>query len=389
MATRQTRTPWQGEASDAVTGSEPSPTVLFAGGGTGGHLYPALAIAQTLVRMAPDVRPIFVGAHRGIERDVLPQYPFAYVLLDLHPLYRGAIWRNWRTAWGALSAWRGLGGLMRRERPRLVVGTGGYGSGLALGYAVAHRVPIVQQIADSAPGLTARWFARYCREVYVGYPEAVGRLPHRPGIAFIDTGNPITPPPEPRPDRGAARTQWGFPDDGAQVVLVFGGSQGARAINEAVNAWVGRGLPPNIRLIWATGRTHYAAYAVREGPSVRVRPYLAPIADAYAAADLALTRAGAITTAELCAWGIPMVLVPLPTAAADHQTANARALEAAGAAIHFPQDMLSAESISRLVRQLAGDGPRRAALAAGARRRARPGAAEDIARRILSAVHLR
>jgi UDP-N-acetylglucosamine--N-acetylmuramyl-(pentapeptide) pyrophosphoryl-undecaprenol N-acetylglucosamine transferase len=372
-----------------VTGREQPPTVLFAGGGTGGHLYPALAIAQTLVRLAPAVRPIFVGAHRGIERDVLPQHPFAYTLLDLHPLYRTAVWRNWHTVRGAAGAWRGLGALVRRDQPRLVVGTGGYASGLALGYAVAHRIPVVQQIADSAPGITARWFARYCREVYLGYPEAIARLPSRPGTAYIDTGNPITPPPEPRPDRTGARAHWDFPADDSHVVLVFGGSQGARAINEAIDAWIARGLPPDIRLIWATGRAHYAAYASREGPNVRVRPYLSPIADGYVAADIAVARAGAITTAELCAWGIPMVLIPLPTAAADHQTANARALEAAGAAIHFSQLGLTGESIGRVVRQLADDTVTRAGLAAAALRRARPAAAEDIARRILSALQLR
>ena len=244
-----------------MTGTESSPAVLFAGGGTGGHLYPALAIAQTLVRLAPEVRPVFVGARRGIERDVLPQQGFAFELLDLHPLYRPAVWRNWRTVRGALTAWRGLGVLVARERPRLVVGTGGYASGAALAYAAAHGIPIVQQIADSTPGLTARWFARYSREVYVGYPEAIARLPQRPGTVYVDTGNPIDPPRDPRPPKGAARSIWNFRNDGGQVILIFGGSQGARAINDAVAAWVDRGLPDGIKLIWATGRTHYAGYA--------------------------------------------------------------------------------------------------------------------------------
>jgi len=372
-----------------VTGTESSRAILFAGGGTGGHLYPALAIAQTLVRLAPDVRPLFVGARRGIERDVLPHQGFAFELLDLHPLYRPAVWRNWRTVRGAVSAWRGLGALVARERPRLVVGTGGYASGAALAYAVAHGIPIVQQIADSTPGLTARWFARYSREVYVGYPESIAHLPSGPGTVYVDTGNPIEPPPDPRPSRSAARAIWDFANDGAQVILIFGGSQGARAINDAVAGWVDLGLPDGIKLIWATGRGHYAGYAGRESPAVRVRPYLAPIAEAYAAADIAVTRAGAITTAELCAWGIPMVLVPLPTAAADHQTANARALEGAGAAIRLSQQALSAESLAGIAGQLATDPQRRASLAAGALRRARPGAAEDIARRILRAVDLR
>jgi UDP-N-acetylglucosamine--N-acetylmuramyl-(pentapeptide) pyrophosphoryl-undecaprenol N-acetylglucosamine transferase len=258
-----------------------------------------------------------------------------------------------------------------------------------LAYAVSHRIPIVQQVADSHPGLTARWFIRYCREAYLGYPEAVESLGHHAGTELIDTGNPIEPPPARRPDPAVARDEWGLSSDVTTVLLIFGGSQGARGINTAVNAWLGRPLPEGLGVIWATGPSMYADYSYRAGPRVRVRPYLAPIADAYAASDLVLARAGAMTTAELCAWGLPMVLVPLPTAAADHQTANARALEAAGAAIHLPQRELTPESIAQVVGDLVNDPVRRAALAAAARARGRPGASEDIARRILSLIDLR
>jgi UDP-N-acetylglucosamine--N-acetylmuramyl-(pentapeptide) pyrophosphoryl-undecaprenol N-acetylglucosamine transferase len=363
-------------------------TVVFAGGGTGGHLYPALAIARTLVRLQPTVRPFFVGARRGVERDVLPQYGFPYELLDLHPLYRPRVWNNWRTIRGAIGGWRALGAIVRRERPALVVGTGGYASGLTLGYAVAHGVPLVEQVADSAPGLTARFFAGYARECYLGYPEAAARLGHHRGTAIVDTGNPIEPPPTPKPDRSAARAAWRFEQNDGCVLLVVGGSQGARGINAVVDAWVARGLPNGVSLIWATGRSHYDAYSQREQGTVRVRPYLSPIADAYAATDVALARAGAMTTAELCAWGLPMILVPLPTAAADHQTANAQALEAAGAAVHVPQRDLTPDVLDRLAGTVLNDAPTRSRLASMALARARPAAAEDIAARILSLLSL-
>jgi UDP-N-acetylglucosamine--N-acetylmuramyl-(pentapeptide) pyrophosphoryl-undecaprenol N-acetylglucosamine transferase len=364
------------------------PTIFIAGGGTGGHLYPGLAIARALTRLVPELAIRFIGARRGIERTVLPQQPFAFELLDLHPLYRPAVWRNWRTLWGAGGAWRRLARLAAAERPRLVLGTGGYASALTLAYAVAHGIPLVQQIADSHPGLTARWFIRFCREAYLGYPEAARLLRSR-GTALIDTGNPIDPPPTPRPDQAAARRAWGLPPDVSTVLLIFGGSQGARAINAVVGAWLARPAPDGLGIIWATGQAAFAEYARHEGPRVRVRPYLSPIGDAYAASDLALARAGAMTTAELCAWGIPMVLVPLPTAAADHQTANARALAAAGAAIHLPQSELTTESIDRIIGDLLRDGARRASLSAAARERGRPGASEAIARRILSLIELR
>jgi UDP-N-acetylglucosamine--N-acetylmuramyl-(pentapeptide) pyrophosphoryl-undecaprenol N-acetylglucosamine transferase len=362
-------------------------TVLFAGGGTGGHLYPGIAIARTLVRLDPSVQPFFIGAERGIEKQVLPGTEFPHLLLDLHPLYRARPWENWKTVRGALSAWRAVAALDRREHPRLVVGTGGYAAGVALAYAVMHRIPIVQQAGDSHPGLTARAFRRWTRESYLAFPEAAQVLGGDPA-QLVDTGAPIEPPPSPRPDRRAARAKWGFPAEQGRVLLIYGGSQGSRAMNLVVADWVRAGIPEDLHLIWMTGNASYAEFASLDGGRVRVREYLSPIADAYAAADLALVRAGAMTTAELFAWGIPAIVVPLPTAAADHQTHNARALAAAGAAIHLPQAELTVERLDREVRSLLADASAMARLAAGASERARPDAAETIARRILSLLDL-
>ena len=356
--------------------------VWFAGGGTGGHLYPGLAIARALVRERPDVTPFFIGAQRGVERDVLPGTEFGYRLLDLHPVYRSRPWRSWRTVAGVAAAWRALGEIARADRPALVVGTGGYASGAALAWAVGHGVPLVLQEQNSFPGMTTRLFARRAREVYLGYGEAAARLRVRPAAWLGETGNPIAPPPEPRPARAAARREWGFPETGGTLVLAFGGSQGARPLNDALAGWVERGLPEGVRLIWATGRTSYERYAHLDGARVRVVPYLSPIERAYAAADLAVTRSGALTLAELCAWGIPMVLVPLPTSAAGHQAANARVLAGAGAAVYVAQAELTAQRLDAEVRRLTGDPAALAALAAGAAARGRPHAAGEIARRI-------
>jgi UDP-N-acetylglucosamine--N-acetylmuramyl-(pentapeptide) pyrophosphoryl-undecaprenol N-acetylglucosamine transferase len=361
--------------------------VVFAGGGTGGHLYPGLAIARALVKLDPSVRPFFVGAHRGIERDVLPTTGFPHLLLDLHPLYRARPWENWRTLRGLASAWRGIGRMAAGERPAAVVGTGGYAAGAMLAWAATHGVPYAIQEQNSFPGATVRVFTRWAREVYLGFPEAERALPHR-GAEFLDTGNPIEPPPSPRPDRIAARAKWELPADG-RVLLVFGGSQGARGINDAVARWIERGLPDGLSLVWATGKGQFADYARHEGPRVRVRPYIAPMTHAYAAADLAIARAGAMGTAELCAWGIPMLLVPLPTAAADHQTVNARALAEAGAALWLRQSETDAERLDREVRALLADDARLVALARGASQRGRPEAAESIARRVLAIAQLK
>lgn len=170
-------------------------------------------------------------------------------------------------------------------------------------------------------------------------------------------------------------------------MLVYGGSQGAKAINETVARWLHS--PDAIKevfIIWATGERSYSEFASLESERVRVRPYLAPIAKAYAAADFALSRGGAMATAELCAWAIPPIVVPLPTAAADHQTANAKALAAAGAAELIPQTELTAERLDHAVRTLVINPTALAERSAAAASRARPKAAEDIARHILDMI---
>ncbi len=359
--------------------------IVFAGGGTGGHLYPGLAIARAVQRLRPDIQPFFVGARRGVERDVLPTTGYPHLLLDLHPLYRSAFWNNWRTVAGLVTAWREIGVLVREERPALVVGTGGYAAGAMLAYAASHGIPLVEQTGDSLPSLTARMFSRWAREIYLSFPESGARFRVRSPEVLVDTGAPIEPPPEPRPERARALAQWGFSAD-ATVVLVYGGSQGSLAINEAVRDWIAAGLPDRVHLIWGTGKKTYEQFASLDGPRVRVRAYLAPVTDAYAVANLAIARAGTMTLAELFAWHIPALLIPLPTAAADHQTLNARTLEQAGAAIHLPQSELSSARLRDEVSRLLAAPERLRALQDAAAMRARPRAAEAIAKRIVALV---
>jgi UDP-N-acetylglucosamine--N-acetylmuramyl-(pentapeptide) pyrophosphoryl-undecaprenol N-acetylglucosamine transferase len=358
--------------------------IVFTGGGTGGHLYPALAIARALRALRPDVEPFFVGARRGIERHVLPATEFEHVLLDLHPIYRGRPWRNWRTVVGLTRAWGTIGRLFNARPPALVVATGGYASSATLAWAWAHRRPYVLQEQNSFPGQTIRLFSRRAREIYLGFPESASFLPGDAASRAFATGNPVQPPPDPRPARGEARRHWGLPESGGRVLLVFGGSQGSAAVNALIDAWVARGVPDDIYVIWATGISHFPRYAGRASPRVVVREYLAPISEAYAACDLALTRAGAMTTAELCVWAIPSVLIPLPTAAADHQTANARSLAAAGAARWIRESEATPERLDTDVIGLLRDDAALTTLAAGARARARPDAAHVIATRIVA-----
>ncbi|HEY7566028.1 MAG TPA: UDP-N-acetylglucosamine--N-acetylmuramyl-(pentapeptide) pyrophosphoryl-undecaprenol N-acetylglucosamine transferase [Gemmatimonadaceae bacterium] len=362
--------------------------VLFAGGGTGGHLYPALAIARALVRREPNVRPFFIGARRGVEHDVLPGTGFPHILLDLHPLYRSAPWKNGRTLWSVFVGWQAIKSIARQHQARLVVATGGYAAGATIAYAATSRTPLVLQEQNSFAGQTIKMGSRFAREIYLGFPEASRSLPLGARSRCFDTGNPIEPPPPPsaRPSRDQARAQWGFASSAGPVVLAFGGSQGSAALNDLIAGWLAGAAhaSSDVHVIWATGKDHYDRYAHLASNRVAIRPYLSPIADAYAATDIALTRAGAMTTAELCAWGIPSILVPLPTAAADHQTANAKALEAAGVAIRIDQKQTTGLQLGEVVTRLAHDARARDEMARRALERARPDAADAIATRILS-----
>lgn len=370
--------------------------VIFAGGGTGGHLYPALALGAALEAQQPGAEAYFVGARRGIEARVLPSRGAPHTLLPLEPLRRSRVWENWRLVPATLSSLRGLSRLFRRFRPSLVVGTGGYASGLVCAYALWRRIPLAIHEQNSYPGLTTRILARWARQIHLGFPEAVRHLKPGRRTEVLVTGNAIRPP-DPGLDRAACRREYGLAAEGV-VALVVGGSQGARAINEALLGALERVAagslprpPAGFQLLWSTGPAHHDAIARRLEPLglsgwVLVEGYIESMPTALAASDLALSRAGAMATAELLAWGIPAVLVPLPTSAADHQAHNARSLAEAGAAVALPEVELTPERLWRELTGLAGEEDRRRAMAARALERARPDAAREIAGKLLELV---
>ena len=359
--------------------------VLFAGGGTGGHLYPALALASALRAERPGTDVHFVGAQRGVEARVLPSEKQPHTLLPFEPLRRSRIWENWKLLPSFASSTLGLSRLFLNYRPRLVVGTGGYASAPACAFAILAGVPVALQEQNSFPGLTTRVMSRWARQVHLGFPEARAQL--RPGkrTEITALGNPIRPP-DFTLDRVACRGRFGLRAD-ATVVLVVGGSQGSRAINEALLRALSEGARLDGQILWATGPNHYESVKSRLSQMSGVDwvipiPYIIEMPKALAGADVALSRAGAMATAELLAWGIPMLLIPLPTAAADHQTHNARALASAGAAHMLLESELSGMRLWDELTQLTSDAELRQRMAAAARERARPNAARDIAQHL-------
>jgi UDP-N-acetylglucosamine--N-acetylmuramyl-(pentapeptide) pyrophosphoryl-undecaprenol N-acetylglucosamine transferase len=356
--------------------------VLIAGGGTGGHLMPALALAQALQETRSDVEILLVGAERGIEAQLLPRYPYPYRLLPMEPLYRRTWWRNLRWPIVAWRVWRAVDRLLDAERPAVVVGTGGYAAGPTVWRAQRRGVPTALVEENAFPGLATRWLAGRAHQIHLGFSEARGRLSPGRATRVLAFGNPIRPPDA--GDRTVALRELGL-DPARACVLVFGGSQGARALNDALAGVLARGLLPGVSVLWGTGTRSAAALAPHAEPGrVMVRGFFDPMTTVYRAADLVVCRAGAMTVAELCAWGKASVLVPLPTAAADHQTYNARALADAGAAVLLPESDLTPDSLAGIVSGLLADGVRLASLGARARERGHPNAAREIASTILT-----
>jgi UDP-N-acetylglucosamine--N-acetylmuramyl-(pentapeptide) pyrophosphoryl-undecaprenol N-acetylglucosamine transferase len=365
-----------------LLGSSALQRILIAGGGTGGHLMPALAIAEAVRELAPEVELVLVGAERGVEAKVLPTRDFRFHLLPTEPIYRRQWWKNYR--WPVLAGrlLGRIGRLLDAERPAAVLGTGGYASGPVVYLAGRRGIPTAIQEQNAFPGLASRWLSRRVRHAYLGLPELRRMLRFGEHTEVFDTGNPVVPPAPER--RAASVVRFGIVP-GRQVVLITGGSQGALPINRATAGWIAAGGAAGKTVLWVTGRGTFAEFAgMHHPPEIHVIDFLDPMADAYAVADLVVSRAGMITVAELCAWGLASMLIPLPTAAADHQTHNARVLGDAGAAEILPQRDLDPPTLGDRIERLLADEARRRGIAEAARARGRPHASREIACKLLT-----
>lgn len=343
--------------------------IAFAGGGTGGHLFPGLAVAD-VARRDPRVQSIiFFGAERGIEARAVPARGFEVILQPLTAV-RGT---------GAAGAARGVLHLLaavgsarreiRRRRVDVLVGLGGYASAAAVIGARLAGVPVVLLEQNRDPGFSTRVLSHLARAVCTSFEETAAALPL--GRARY-TGNPV------RPEIEAVK-----PAPGRDTLLIFGGSAGAVSLNRAVTAALiriaaRRALPP---ILHQSGSRTLAdvkeAYA-RAGIQADVREFIDDMAAAYSRAALAVCRAGATTVAELCATGTPSVLVPYPYAAGDHQTANARALMNAGAGLLVPDDEQTAGRLEEILSRLLGDPEALDSMAVRAASLGRSGAAERV-----------
>ena len=359
--------------------------VVIAGGGTGGHLYPGIAVARELRRREPEAHIVFVGTARGLEARVVPREGFVLELIRSGGLTRQAPLALVRSLAllpvAALDAWR----IIRKQSPHLIIGVGGYSSGPVVLIAALRHIPTMVLEQNAVPGVTNRILSHVVEAAAVTYDVT---LPYFEGKGFV-SGNPVRP--EFFAVGSAVRTEEAPTRVGRLHLLVLGGSQGAHAINVAMADAAAdlAAAPQPLSVTHQAGEQDLEmvrhAYR-RAGLDARVEVFLDTVDQEMGAADVVLCRAGATTLAELAAAGRPAILVPLPWAANAHQLKNAEVLTEAGAAEMIDQASLSGHELARRLLGLAADKPRRARMASSARRRAHPDAARVIVDRALKLV---
>ncbi len=363
--------------------------VILSGGGTGGHIYPALTIADQIKKLCPDADISFVGTQQGLEKDIIPRYGYPLKFIEVAGFKRSLSLDTLRSVGklfeGLYDAWQ----IIKKEKPDLVIGTGGYVCGPIVFMAAMHGIPCCIQEQNAMPGVTNKILSRYVRKVFLGYKEAGKYFPGKAELVY--TGNPIRTEIL-QHERLAAIKELGL-DPEKKTILVSGGSRGARSINtamlEAELALSGR---QEVQVLHATGDVNYEKYMQEitkrggVGENIIIKPYLHNMPVALAAADLAVFRAGAIGLAELMAKGVPSVLVPYPYATANHQEFNARAVEAKGAARVILDKELNGERILEAIEHLLVHAKELEKMQAAAKSLGKPQAAETIAEQALALI---
>ena len=343
---------------------------ILAGGGTGGHVIPAIAIAQELQRRY-QAEVLFIGTARGLENRLVPAAGFPLELVKVGALNRVSLATRVKTLFDLPRAVFSAGRLLNEFRPDVVIGVGGYASGPAMLAAIRKRIPTLAFEPNLVPGFANRIVARFVSAAAVHFEQTAERFRNA-----VVTGVPVRPAFFQIPRKPYVKA--------SPTLLVFGGSQGARAINQAVSRTIGSlvGRVPGLRVIHQTGERDYndvlAAYS-QAGFPAEVHKFVDDMPAFFARADLILCRSGASTVAEIAAAGKPAVFVPFPLAADDHQRRNAEAMESAGAAVVIEETRLDEVWLVDTICALLEDPGRLAKMSEAARAMSHPEAAKDIA----------
>tara|TARA_R110002012_G_scaffold89061_2_gene218912 strand:- start:64196 stop:65287 length:1092 start_codon:yes stop_codon:yes gene_type:complete len=304
--------------------------VILSGGGTGGHIYPAIAIAKEIQRRHPDAQFLFVGASDRMEMEKVPQAGFEIEGLWIAGIQRKLTVDNLMFPFKLISSLMKSRKIIKKFKPDVVIGTGGFASGPLLKMATIAGIPAVIQEQNSYAGITNKLLGKSVKKVCVAYDDMQRFFPLE---HIVKTGNPV------RADlldieskRSTAFAKYDL-SHSSKVVLIIGGSLGARAINELIEKQLPFFKRKGVQVLWQTGKLYYDKYKHHQADGVQVMAYIDQMDMAYAAADIIISRAGAGSVSELCIVGKATIFIPSPNVAEDHQTKNAQAIEKTGAAI--------------------------------------------------------
>lgn len=327
--------------------------IIISGGGTGGHIFPAISIANALKRMEPGCEILFVGANGRMEMEKVPAAGYKIIGLNISGIQRGSIAKNLSLPFKLLGSMRKALQLIADFKPDVVVGVGGYASGPILFAASLKKVPYLIQEQNSYAGITNKWLGKKAAKICVAFDDMDQFFP---AVNILKTGNPVRKDVVDIAQKHHAGAELLKLDPLKKTILVTGGSLGAGTLNKSLEKHLQELIDADVQVIWQTGKFYYKGIVERVGldfhPNIRILEFLNKMDMAYAAADLIISRAGAGTIAELCLIKKPVILVPSPNVSEDHQTKNAMALVKQNAALliadRSAEDLLIPEALNLL-----------------------------------------
>ena len=332
--------------------------ILLSGGGTGGHVYPAIAIANKIKEENPDAEILFVGTEKGIESEIVPKYGYELKTVTVQGFKRKIDVDNIKRVFKLFKGLEQSRKVVKKFKPDVVIGTGGYVSGPVLFNAAMSKVPTVVHEQNSFPGVTNKILAKMVTRVLTSFEDSHQRFPEGTREKLVLTGNPV------RKEilvarKSAARRTLGITED-KKMVLCYGGSGGSRKINDAMKLVVRNMVKDDVAFIFATGKPYFEEFIssiedLNLKPHQKVVPYLEDMANALAASDLVIGSAGAISLAEITALGKPSIIIPKAYTAENHQEYNAKSIENQGAGVAILEKNLTPESLNEAVTKLLGN----------------------------------
>ena len=355
---------------------------ILSGGGTGGHIYPAIAIADELKKRYPDAEFLFVGANDRMEMQRVPQAGYSIKGLQIAGIQRKLSLKNLLLPFKLLKSLYQARQIIQKFQPDAVIGTGGYASAPTLKAAQWLKVPYFIQEQNSFAAITNKWVSKKANKIFVAYQNMEKFFPK---AKIQITGNPIREGLTTIQDKNKNAFESFSLDENKFTLLVLGGSLGAKSINQLISSNLSFFQENEVQILWQCGKFYYDEYKEKQTEMVQVRPFIENMNDAYAVADVIISRAGASSVSELCVVGKPVIFVPSPNVAEDHQTKNAQAIADEKAAILIKETELK-DNFQKIFLEIFNDKEKRKILSENIKALAKPNATEQIVDEIIKII---